>query len=86
MKANASKCHLLVTSDESRTAKIEDFSIENTTEEKLLGAKFDSYLSFENHVTSHCKKTSHKLHAPARISPYMDLNERRNLMKVFITS
>ena len=49
MKANADKFHLLVSSDESRIAKIEDFSIKNSTEEKLLGVKFDSNLSFENH-------------------------------------
>ena len=56
MKANADKCHLLVSSNESCTAKIEDFSIKNSTEENLLGVKFDSNLSFENHVTSLCKK------------------------------
>ena len=86
MKANADKCHLLASSNESCTAKIEDFSIKNSTEEKLLGVKFDSNLSFENHVTSLCKKASQKLHVLARISHYMDLNKRRNLMKAFITS
>ena len=86
MKANADKCHLLVSSDESCTAKIEDFSIKNSTKEKLLGVKFDSNLSFESHITSLCKKASQKLHALARISHYMDLNKRMNLMKAFITS
>ena len=86
MKANADKCHLLVSSDEVCTAKIEDFNIENNAEEKLLGVKFDSNLSFEGHVTSFCKKASQKLHALARISHYMDLNKRRSLMKAFITS
>ena len=86
MKANADKCHLLVNFEESCTAKIEDFSIKNSTEEKLLGVKFDSNLSFEGHVTSLCKKASQKLHALARISHYMDLNKRKNLMKGFITS
>ena len=86
MKANADKCHFLVSSDKVCTAKIEDFSIKNSTEEKLLWAKFDSNLSFEGHITSLCKKASQKLHALARISHYMDLNKRRNLMKAFITS
>ena len=75
-----------MTTDESCTAKIEDFSIKNSTEEKLLGVKFDSNLSFENLVTSLCKKASQKLRALARISHYMNLNKRRNLMKAFITS
>ena len=86
MKANANKCHLLVSFDESCTAKIEDFNIKNSTEEKLLVVKFDSNLSFESHVTSLCKKARQKLHALARISHYMDLNKHRNLMKAFITS
>ena len=51
MKANTNKFHLLVSSDESCSAKIEDFSIKNSTEKKLLEGKFDSNLCFENHVT-----------------------------------
>ena len=85
MKVNSDKCHLFVSLDESCTAKIEDFSIEYSTEEKLLGVKFDSNLSFENHGTSLCKKASQKLHTLARILNSIDLNKRRNLMKVFIT-
>ena len=34
MKANADKCHLIVSSDESFTAKIDDVSIKNSTEKK----------------------------------------------------
>ena len=75
-----------MSSDEKCTSKIEDFSIKNSTDEKLLGAKFDSNLSFESHVTSLYKKASEKLHSLARISRYMDLNKRSNLMKSFITS
>ena len=65
-------------------AKIEDFTIKNSTEEKLSEIKCYSNLSFESHVTSLCKTTSQKLHA--KLSHYMDLNKRRNLMKIFITS
>ena len=50
---------------------------------KLLGVKFYSNLSFENHVTSLCKKTSQGIHPLTRISHYMDLNKRRNVMKAF---
>ena len=41
MKAKVDKISLLVSSDESCTAQIEDFSFKNSTEEKLLGVKFD---------------------------------------------
>ena len=75
-----------MSSEESCTAKIEDFSIKNSTEEKLLEVKFGSNLSFESHITSLCKTASQKLHALARISRYMGLIKRRNLMKAFITS
>ena len=86
MKANADKCNLLVSSDENCTANIEDFSIKNSTRGKLLEVKLDSNLSFENPVTSLCKKTSQKLYALAKLPHYMDLNKRRNIMKAFITS
>ena len=80
------RCHFLVSSGESFTAKIEDFSIKNITEEKLLEVKFDWNISFENHVTSLCKKGNQKLHAFVKISHYMVLDKRRNVMKTFITS
>ena len=86
MKANNDKCHLLVSSDESCTAKTEDFRTKNSTEEKLLSVKFDSNLYFQNHVTFLYKKASQRLHALARISHCIDLNKRRNLWKAFITS
>ena len=86
MKANADKCHLLVSSDESCKAKIEDFSIKNSIEEKLVGVKFDSNLSFENHVTSLSNKASQKLYVLARISHYMNLDKHKNLMKALNTS
>ena len=68
MKPFTDKYHLVVSSDESRTAKIEDVSIKNSTEKKLLGVKLDSNLSFENHVTYLCKKKSQKLYTLAKIS------------------
>ena len=53
---------------------------------KAVRLRFDSNLSFENHVTSLYKKASQKLHALARISHYINLNKHRELMKAFITS
>ena len=63
MKGNGDKCHLPVTGDTDVTAKIEEFDVKNSREEKLLGVKIDTMLSFENPFSSLCKKTSQKLDA-----------------------
>ena len=86
MKAKANKCHLPVTRDTDVTAKIGEFDVKNSREEKLLGVKIDSKFSFENHVSSLCKKASQKLHAFARVVNFMDLVKRKSIMKAFITS
>ena len=56
------------------------------TNEKLLGIKFDSKLSFGNHTSSHCKMVSQKSHALTKIVNYMDLSKRKALMKTFVIS
>ena len=45
MKANANKCHLLVTRDTNITAKIGEFDVKNSRQKKILGVKIDSKLS-----------------------------------------
>ena len=86
IKANTDKSHLLVTRDTDVTVKIGEFNVKNSRKENLLGIKIDSNLSFENHVSSLCKKTSQKLHALARVVCFMDLAKRKSLMNAFITS
>ena len=85
IKANADKCHLLVTRNTDVTAKIGKFDVKNSREEKLLDVKIDTKLSFENYVSfSLCKKASQKSHA--RVVNFMDLAKRKSLMKAFIAS
>ena len=86
MKPNSDKCHLLVTTVKSVSINIDGSNVENEKKQKLLGIKFDSSLSFKDHITSLCKKASQKLRALARIVNYMDLPRRKVLIKVFITS
>ena len=47
-------------------------NIKNSAEETLLGIKFVSKLSFENHNCSLCIKASQKFHGLAQIINYMD--------------
>ena len=70
MKANPDKCHLLVTTNALTSVNINGFQIRNSTEEKLLGVKLGSKLSFEVSVSSLCKKASQKVHALTRIVNY----------------
>ena len=85
MKGNAEKCYLLATRDTDVTAKIGEFDVKNSREEKLLGVKIDSKLSFEIHVSSLSKKASQKLLALARVVNFMDLAKCKSLTKAFIT-
>ena len=75
MKANADKCHLLVIRDTDVTAKIGELDVKNGREEKRLGVKIDSKLSFENHISSLCKKASQKLHALAKVVNFFGSNK-----------
>ena len=86
MKANADKCHLLLSTKEKLTANISNFIITNSEKEKLLGVTFDNDLKFESHINSLCSKASQKLYALSRMSSYMSLGQRRLIMKSFISS
>ena len=86
MKANADKCHLLVTGNYEVSANINEFEIESSKKEKLLGISIDTRLSFEHHITSLCKKSSQQFYALARIDHYVDFEKRRSLMKAFAIS
>ena len=87
MKANAEKCHLIVTkTDANITINLENEIITNTTEEKLLGVLIDNKLKFDKHVNNLCMKANQKLHALSRISEYMSTSKLRLVMKAFINS
>ena len=66
--------------------KIGHFDISNSRNEKLLGVKFDSKLTFDDHISELCKKTSRKIHALSRVTPYMNISKRCILMNAFFKS
>ena len=78
--------NLLVSGNYEVIASINEFEIESSKKEKLLGITIDTRLSFQHHITSLCRKASQKLHALARIAHYMDFEKRRSLMKAFVIS
>ena len=86
MKANSDKSHLLLSSEYEVSANINNNIIKNSQSEKLLGVIIDTKLNFEEHTTRLCNKASQKLSALARISSYMSIQQRRRIMKAFISS
>ena len=76
MKSNADKYHLLISTNNTVKMKIGHFDIANSRNEKLLGVKFDSKLTFDDHISELCKKTSRKIHALSRVTPYMNISKR----------
>ena len=53
---------------------------------KLLGITIDKNINMAEHIRKICKQASTKLHALARISPYLNEQKRKLLMKSFILS
>ena len=86
MKVNTDKSHLLLSGNTKHESNIDNNIIKSEPQQELLGITIDSNLSFEDHVNKVCQKTSQKLNALARISPFMDENKRKIIMKSFITS
>ena len=60
--------------------------IKGSEKENLLGVLIDKRLTFEPHVKRLCNKVSQKLNALARVSHYINFEQRRMIMKAFITS
>ena len=86
MKVNTGKSYLLLSDNSRATATIDNSYIESEDEQVLLGATIDSDLTFEGHINNICKTASQKLNALARITPYMNIQKRRTIIKSFVTS
>ena len=86
MKVNTGKSYLLLSDNSRATATIDNSYIESEDEQVLLGATIDSDLTFEGHINNICKRASQKLNDLARITPYMNIQKRRTIIKSFITS
>ena len=88
MKLNDDKCHLLVSGHkfESVWAKVGSSIIWESKEQKLLGVNIDNQLKFDSYIFSMCKNAGKKLSALARLSFYLNQDQRKTLMTTFIES
>ena len=76
MKAKADKCHMLLSTSNELTVKINEIQIKNSQLEKLLEMAIDNNLKFEDHINNICRKASGKISALSRIAPYMDFPKK----------
>ena len=85
MKLNDDKCHLLISGHkyENMWAQIGNVKIWESKTQKLLGAKIDRTLNFDEHVRSLCKKAGRKLSVLFRVSSYMNVKQKRTLIRSF---
>ena len=86
LKANPDKCHLFVNTTGNIRINVRNETISNSSNQKLLDIRFNSNFRFDDHVASLCKKASQKLNALTRVAQYMNLAQRRSIMKAFICS
>ena len=61
-------------------------TISNSSNQRLIGIRFNSDFRFDDHTASFCKKASQKQNALTRVAQYMSLAQRRSIMKAFICS
>ena len=86
MKANLSKCHLLLSITDAFNFEISETAIRNLNSKKLLGVTFAEKLKFEKHIITICQRANRKLNVLARLTPYMELGKRRMLINAFFKS
>ena len=68
------------------TINIANDCISNSTDQNIWGVIFDNKLNFNTYVLKLCKKAGQKIHALARTSNFMSLNQRKLIMNAFISS
>ena len=66
MKEDTGKNYLLLSDNSRATTTIENSYIELEDEQELLGITIDSYLTFQNHINSICKKSKSKFKCPCK--------------------
>ena len=86
MKANISKCHLLVNKKDEVVINLGETEIKNSDYEKLLGIKIDTKLNFNEHLNDIISKASRKVNDLSRLVPYMSLSKKKTLMNSFFNS
>ena len=84
LKGNVDQFHFLTKYLSEVSLNVDTFSIKKSKGEKLLEVKFDSKLTFDQHISDLCQRSSRKVNTLPRITPYMSFPKRRLLINSFI--
>ena len=63
-------------SEDNGTLSLNEFNLNKSDYEIILGIAIDRKLTFDKHIKSLCKKCQ-KLRALLRVSPYLDENKKK---------
>ena len=85
-EANPEKCYFLANDSGETAINIGLEKILSNSSQKLLRIHITAKLSFEHHIEIRCCQTSQKLNALSRVAHYMNLSQRKIIMKAFIFS
>ena len=83
MQGNATKCNMLLSTEEKVITKADSAEIEDSQSEKLLAVIDDSQLSFEKYINNICSIKKVKLVAFFRVFPLMIFSQKNVLMNAF---
>ena len=83
LKPSLDKWHLFLSDvDNDLNIEVNKKCISNSSCEKILGVNFDNELNFNTHITKLCKKKAgQKLHALARVSNVMSVNQNKLIIE-----
>ena len=84
MKTDPDKCHSLISSTSQSELKVGNVKVKSSTYEKLYGTTIDNKLSLSALVEDLCKKVSRKIHALARVTPFMTVSKGRIFVNAFL--
>ena len=92
MMLNENKCQLMIIEssknirNETAELKIQNKTIVESANGKLLGVTIDKNLTMKEHIKNICKQAGNKLNALARIAKFLDDDKRKLLMNSFVIS
>ena len=85
LRANDSKCHVLLSTEEHVQVKTGAAQIENNPIKRKV-TRCDAKLSFEKHIEQIYAKARTKLKVLERIAPFMNIKKKKVLMKAVCLS